>query len=742
MRVNWNSRTVIGFAGLVFLLGATILYADVRWPLPPQNQTYRLWCAYGTLQDFGFHHFHEGIDLPVPDSSEPPVLAVENGTVEEIYLVHGNADFITCSRADDPTKGWCYVHIDLGYNLEFGRKWEVGDAVVQGSWLGDVHDHTGLMDHLHFQAVNNSNGDCWHPGGYPLADVQGDPLDFLTPNTDNEPPVIVKSNDHFYYRKGDHEGNPNAEYFDSEIDAKLVISDNVDIIVRAYDTFGAHRLLDYDVGVKKIQFSVTGQRNIPTQVLEDFSGLFLIREHPDGRNARAEFLSLERTHTIYEDDNTAGSRGHTPGAGGVSQNEGEYYYIMTNKDDDDDNEFLDSVRYWDTDGKKGEAWNDIDDNPAHEARNNADAQFPDGVYTVTVTAFSLGSSSNKAPLDTSEFDSVYVNNFSQTIDPDQYVYEGGEPVWVTGTQYLPQTGYTIYLISRDTWPDHAPIPHGAVITMTSVTTDLDGNIPDTLIWASYVPNGVGYDIVVDYDGDGEYHLPRNGKTIDALDYIYEVVSVSMECRNLTPTFCRGKNLYFSVTVINNTGAPVQGVLTFSGYFAYDCDPGNILVSIPRMRFFPDGVSVYYYFFKVPHAVAPGQYSASISGTLGGYEVFCCMNTDIIQCGPWRIGDNTEWELVEVERPEVELPMFTSLSQNYPNPFNVSTNMSYTLAEAGKVTLKVYDIAGRLVQTLVDERQEAGEYTVTWDASEVSSGVYFYKLTAGDYTLTKKMNLLK
>jgi len=218
----------------------------------------------------------------------------------------------------------------------------------------------------------------------------------------------------------------------------------------------------------------------------------------------------------------------------------------------------------------------------------------------------------------------------------------------------------------------------------------------------------------------------------------------MGCETLTPVFCRGKNFYFKLSVYNYTPDVLYGTLTFSAYLGYDCDPMNVLVSIARSRAYHPGTTVQYYYLKVPSSLGSGQYSTSVRGILnpGGYEVGCCMNTDIVQCEPWRIGDNTEWELVEVERPEVELPVFTSLRQNYPNPFNVSTNISYSLAEAENVSLKVYDIAGRLVQTLVDERQEAGEHTVTWDASEHSSGVYFYKLSSGDYSLMKKMNLLK
>ena len=218
--------------------------------------------------------------------------------------------------------------------------------------------------------------------------------------------------------------------------------------------------------------------------------------------------------------------------------------------------------------------------------------------------------------------------------------------------------------------------------------------------------------------------------------------VSISCENLTPIFCRGKNFYFKLTVTNNTGGNISGPMTFVGYAGYDCDPGNVLATIPRTKTFGPGVTEQYYFFKVPNAAGPGQYSASVGGTLSGYEVFCCMNTDIVQCSPFRTGNNTEWDLVQVERPDIVLPTVTELHQNYPNPFNATTNMSYSLAEAGNVSLKVYDISGRLVGTLVEGFQEAGEYTVTWEASGASSGIYFYKFNAGEWSETRRMSLIR
>jgi Secretion system C-terminal sorting domain len=83
-----------------------------------------------------------------------------------------------------------------------------------------------------------------------------------------------------------------------------------------------------------------------------------------------------------------------------------------------------------------------------------------------------------------------------------------------------------------------------------------------------------------------------------------------------------------------------------------------------------------------------------------------------------------------------------LSQNYPNPFNPSTNINYQVSTGGLVSLKVYDVLGNEVATLVNEEKPAGKYSVNFDASDLSSGIYMYKLTAGSYVQTKKMILMK
>ena len=89
-----------------------------------------------------------------------------------------------------------------------------------------------------------------------------------------------------------------------------------------------------------------------------------------------------------------------------------------------------------------------------------------------------------------------------------------------------------------------------------------------------------------------------------------------------------------------------------------------------------------------------------------------------------------------------IPDKFSLSQNYPNPFNPSTNIKYQIAKNSFVTLKVFDILGKEIATLVNEKQNSGTYESTFDARGLTSGVYFYRLTAGDFSETKKMLMIK
>lgn len=90
----------------------------------------------------------------------------------------------------------------------------------------------------------------------------------------------------------------------------------------------------------------------------------------------------------------------------------------------------------------------------------------------------------------------------------------------------------------------------------------------------------------------------------------------------------------------------------------------------------------------------------------------------------------------------ELPKEFSLAQNYPNPFNPATTIKYELPSDATVTMRIFDMTGREIATLVNQIQKAGRYSVSFNGSNFASGIYFYKITAGDFSSIKKMVLVK
>lgn len=98
--------------------------------------------------------------------------------------------------------------------------------------------------------------------------------------------------------------------------------------------------------------------------------------------------------------------------------------------------------------------------------------------------------------------------------------------------------------------------------------------------------------------------------------------------------------------------------------------------------------------------------------------------------------------VGINDPTSEIPSSYSLMQNYPNPFNPTTSITFAMPVAGNVELKVYDLLGKEVASLVSGNFIAGTHVVPFDASALASGVYIYKITAGSFIDSKKMVLIK
>ena len=97
---------------------------------------------------------------------------------------------------------------------------------------------------------------------------------------------------------------------------------------------------------------------------------------------------------------------------------------------------------------------------------------------------------------------------------------------------------------------------------------------------------------------------------------------------------------------------------------------------------------------------------------------------------------------DVAEGEPEVPSKFTLSQNYPNPFNPNTTIKYELPRSSEVRLSVFDMLGREVFVLVNERRNAGVHETTFDGSKLASGVYLYRLQAGDLVATKRLGIVK
>ena len=106
------------------------------------------------------------------------------------------------------------------------------------------------------------------------------------------------------------------------------------------------------------------------------------------------------------------------------------------------------------------------------------------------------------------------------------------------------------------------------------------------------------------------------------------------------------------------------------------------------------------------------------------------------------GGATEWTLEGGWNVPADIPSEYALIGSYPNPFNATATITYETPVAGNVSLDIYNLLGQKVATLVNGNNQAGQHNVIWDASSYSSGVYFYKLSAGDQVFTKRMTLLK
>ncbi|MBU0519163.1 T9SS type A sorting domain-containing protein [bacterium] len=265
---------------------------------------------------------------------------------------------------------------------------------------------------------------------------------------------------------------------------------------------------------------------------------------------------------------------------------------------------------------------------------------------------------------------------------------------------------------------------------------------------------VGLQILYDGAYDQYVHAMEDGYALlfSTMTFAPQI-SVDLTYVSGSPIPVGGGNLYFEVFV-DNYGTVA---LNFDAWLDVSYEGGAPTTVVQRsFTSFQAGWQINRpdMFFPVPAAYAGGNYA--MLGRLGSYpgdvwvEDSFAWSKDGATSGEFvpfvpqafypnpfdRITTGGEGELTQA------LPEEYSLGQNYPNPFNPSTTINFSLPEAQHVKLTVFNVNGQVVASLVDGMRDAAQYEVTWDASDVASGLYFYQLEAGDFSSVKKMVLVK
>jgi hypothetical protein len=193
----------------------------------------------------------------------------------------------------------------------------------------------------------------------------------------------------------------------------------------------------------------------------------------------------------------------------------------------------------------------------------------------------------------------------------------------------------------------------------------------------------------------------------------------------------GNNLKFSFTLRNNGFVSTAKNIT-SKITCLDTFATITLLQVPGYGDITAGSS----------ATGNKQHYIRFSQNSGGHTARFAM--DIMSDDYIFWSDTLEVPVIfdGLEETVDNIPKVFSLNQNYPNPFNPTTNIEFAIPKSEFVTLKVYNILGEEVATLVSEKLAAGSYKYDWDASSLASGVYLYKLQAGAFQQIKKMVLLR
>ncbi|MBI2428241.1 MAG: right-handed parallel beta-helix repeat-containing protein [Ignavibacteriales bacterium] len=322
--------------------------------------------------------------------------------------------------------------------------------------------------------------------------------------------------------------------------------------------------------------------------------------------------------------------------------------------------------------------------------------------------------------------------------PTLFFADGPFPLRVAGTmESKPNETYTIEFFSTDVKDSTGYGEGKTFITVETVGTDSTGFGYFNFIIPTSVSSGLFITATaIDFDGNtSEFSKCVEVKASD----VYADIAVTVKAQ--ADTVKKGDTVAYVITLHNNgPDSATQVVLrdTLSKRLTYIADStskgnstfvnGVLTVTVGLLE---PGEKVNILLVATADSIGATSNKAFASAFQSDFDPSNNADTDtVVVPAPLSVGNNNA------------IPQSYALYQNYPNPFNPTTEIRYQIPEVSHVTLKVYDIIGREVATLINETKEAGRYTMTFDGSKLSSGMYIYSLKAGSYNATKKLLLVK
>ncbi len=257
-----------------------------------------------------------------------------------------------------------------------------------------------------------------------------------------------------------------------------------------------------------------------------------------------------------------------------------------------------------------------------------------------------------------------------------------------------------------------PLPASGTITVTPVGTGSLSTFPGSVqFWARTSGNVTPGNYTITFTGAGPQGIPVHRRTVTL--HVSNIIPVELVSFNASVTKEAINLSWVTATEVNNQGFEIERSIE-----------NNSIRSEYEKIGFVDGF-----------------------GTTSAQQLYSFVDKDVATPGRYfyrlrQVDFDGSFEYSSEVAVDIDKPLVFKLDQNYPNPFNPSTTIRYSVPVSELVTLKIYDILGNEVAILVNEQKEAASYEVKFDASQLSSGIYFYKIQAGSFSDTKKLMLMK